>query len=73
MTGNSLHLGANSTDGQLVINTSGNVGIGTTAPLVKLDVEGATLVGAGNNLVLGRTGMIMDTVCIWTLIMIFIG
>ena len=34
----------------------GNVGIGTTGPLVKVDVEGATLVGAGNNLVLGRTG-----------------
>ena len=47
MTGNSLHLGANNTDGQLVIGTSGNVGIGTTTPDTTLTVLGKGRITSG--------------------------
>ena len=35
-----LHLGANSNNDHMVINTSGNVGIGTTSPGAKLEIKG---------------------------------
>lgn len=39
-SGKGLYLGANATAGQVVVNTTGNVGIGTTNPLTRLDVRG---------------------------------
>ncbi|MCX6820397.1 MAG: hypothetical protein NT016_00360 [Candidatus Aenigmarchaeota archaeon] len=42
-TGQNLNLGANNADSNIVINTSGNVGIGTTSPENKLEVSGGGL------------------------------
>ena len=41
--GNALRLGANGTNTHMTINTSGNVGIGTTSPSEKLSVEGGSI------------------------------
>jgi hypothetical protein len=38
--GNALRLGANGTNTYMTINTSGNVGIGTTSPKQRLDING---------------------------------
>ncbi|MEK7597785.1 MAG: phage integrase SAM-like domain-containing protein [Patescibacteria group bacterium] len=40
-----LSLGVNSSRSNLVISTTGNVGIGTTSPLAKLHVEGSCVTG----------------------------
>jgi len=39
-SGNALGMGANNSDNVIYINTSLNVGIGTTAPSYKLDIRG---------------------------------
>lgn len=41
--GNALRLGANGTNTYMIINTSGNVGIGTTSPSYLLDVNRSSL------------------------------
>lgn len=39
-SGNAINIAANNKSGHIYINTSGNVGIGTTSPAYKLDVSG---------------------------------
>lgn len=48
-SGNKLYLAANGSSPNVTISTTGNVGIGTTSPSYKLDVNGSTnIVGAFN-------------------------
>jgi len=42
-SGNALHLGANGLNDHLIVNTSGNVGIGTTNPIADLDINGTLI------------------------------
>lgn len=64
-SGKALSLGANGTQDYLYINTSGNVGIGTTAPDQKLHVVGSDSVGirvsgGTNNRFVDLTGTSLD-------------
>lgn len=43
-----LYFGTNSNHGQMVLNTGGNVGIGTTVPTARLDVDGNLRIRSGN-------------------------
>jgi hypothetical protein len=60
--GNALRLGANGANAHMYINTSGNVGIGTTSPNSRLEVYGGSLAAGGggmmfaSQLTTGRTG-----------------
>ena len=41
LSGKALHLGANNNNNHIVVSTSGDVGIGTTSPTAKLEVNGS--------------------------------
>ena len=61
--GNSVGIGANSTDNVLFINTSLNVGIGTTTPSYKLHVVGD--IYSSNKVTAQNSVQIGDAVLVW--------
>jgi hypothetical protein len=55
-SGQNLRLGANGSNINMIINTSGNVGIGTNNPLTKLHVAGDVYIPTGQSYWINATG-----------------